>query len=147
RFQAVSEPRISPDGSRVAYVVETIDLEANETRSAIWLVPTDGSAEPRRLTSGAKHDTQPRWSPDGRRLGFVSDRGGSRQIYVLPLDGGDPVRLTDHPVRAAIAHWSPDGRRIVFHAPGADRRDDPVPLWEKDGRKRVLSITEHRHKH
>ena len=146
RFVSVQEPRISPEGQSVAYVVESIDLAANGTRSAIWLAPFDGGV-PRQLTAGLKRDTTPRWSPDGRRLAFVSDRDGKRQIYVMPVDGGDPVRLTDHPVGAGGFQWSPEGTRIAYLADGADRRGEPVPLWEKDGRKRTLRITGHRHKH
>lgn len=146
RFVAVQEPQISPDGRSVAYVVESIDLTANATRSAVWLVPFEGG-EPRRLTSGAGKDTSPRWSPNGQRLAFVSDRDGTRQLYVMPLDGGDAVRLTDHPVGAENPRWSPDGRRLAYIADGADRRGDPIPKIEKDGRKRTLRITGHRHKH
>src|SRR3954452_20917016 len=90
------DPRVSPDGSRVAFVVTTIDRESSEYRSAIWLVPTDGSAEPTQFTSGAKRDGSPRWSPDGRRLAFVSNRGEDKKtpahLYVMRADGGEPTK-------------------------------------------------------
>jgi dipeptidyl aminopeptidase/acylaminoacyl peptidase len=147
---AVSDPRISPDGGQVAYVVSRIDLAKNEAHGAIWLVPFAGG-EPRRVTAGARHDSAPRWSPSGRWLAFVSDRSGSSELYALPLEGGEPRRLTapvdGYPTqKVEDPVWSPDGERIAYAAPGADRRGDPVPTAEKDARRRVLRITTHRHK-
>src|SRR5918911_3482358 len=86
------DPRISPDGSRVAYTVTTLDEESNEYRGAIWVVPLDGSGEPRKFTSGERRDTTPRWSPDGAWLAFASNRGGDEKtpaaLYVIPAEGG-----------------------------------------------------------
>jgi dipeptidyl aminopeptidase/acylaminoacyl peptidase len=156
-FAAVSDPRISPDGAQVAYVVSRIDLAKNETHGSIWLVPFEGG-EPRQVTGGTRHDSMPRWSPAADRargdqgwLAFVSDRSGSPELYALPLEGGEPRRLTapvDNQPTGKIEEpaWSPDGRRIAFLAPGADRRGEPVPTAEKDARRRLLRITTHRHK-
>jgi dipeptidyl aminopeptidase/acylaminoacyl peptidase len=72
----VSDPRLSPDGETVAYVVWTIDAEANTYRSAIWLTTADGSGSPRRFTAGDRRDGSPRWSPDGSMLAFTSNRDG-----------------------------------------------------------------------
>ena len=93
----VSDPRLRPGGNDVAYVVWSIDKDENEYRQSIWLAKTDGSEPPRRFTTG-KNDSQPRWSPDGERLAFVSKRGdekAQRQLYVMPADGGEPQCLTD----------------------------------------------------
>src|SRR5437868_1214062 len=87
----VGDARVSPDGSRVAYVVSTTDRESSDYRSSIWVVPLDGSEEPRAFTTGEKRDGSPRWSPDGRWLAFVSNRGEEKapgQIYVIPAAGG-----------------------------------------------------------
>jgi Tol biopolymer transport system component len=90
------EPRLSPDGTSAAVVRKSVDRDENSYRGEIWLVPVDGSAPPRQLTSGTKLDTLPRFSPDGQRLAFVSTRDGTKQqLYVLPLAGGEPVKLTD----------------------------------------------------
>jgi len=111
-----SDPRLRPDGQEVAFVVWTIDGEENEYRQAIWLAASDGSAPPRQFTAGPK-DAQPRWSPDGTTLAFVSARGGeTRQLFVMPVAGGEPKKLTDLKEDAGEAVWSPDGTRIAFTA-------------------------------
>ncbi len=121
------DPRISPDGRTVAYVVTRIDKEQNDYRSAIYLAPADRSTQPRRLTSGEKRDGSPRWSPDGTELAFVSNRAGdSSQLYVLPLGGGEPRRLTNLKESVREPAWSPDGTRLAFMA------RTPDPLYEED---------------
>ena len=135
---SVGDPRLSPDGRRVAYVVSHTDEEANAYRTAIWVAPRDGSEEPRQLTSGKRNDGSPRWSPDGRWLAFVSNRDGEDekkakgQLYVLPADGGEPRRLTDGKESVEAIAWSPDSSRIAFA-----RRDRDEAYEEEDDRKRA----------
>src|SRR4026208_2265193 len=74
-FRFLADAQLSPDGERVAFVVRTVAPERDGYRSAIWLVPFDGSKEALRFTSGSGQDAHPRWSPDGRALAFLSDRG------------------------------------------------------------------------
>src|SRR5215471_2970133 len=133
----VGDPRLSPDGARVAYVVTRIDREANRYRSAIWLAPLDGSEEPRQLTSGERTDGSPRWSPDGRWLAFVSSRDDEEEkaheeLYVLPADGGEPQRLTNGKDDVESIAWSPDSRRIAFA-----RRVPDDAYEEEDERRRA----------
>ena len=114
----VADPRLRPGGREVAYVVWWIDPDEKEYRSAIWLASVDGTAEPRQLTSGAKRDASPRWSPDGERLAFVSSRGDDKtaQLYVLPLAGGEARKLTALKEDPGELAWSPDGTKIAFAA-------------------------------
>jgi dipeptidyl aminopeptidase/acylaminoacyl peptidase len=118
RIRWVSDPRIAPDGRRVAFVVTTLDTERDEALSSVWLVDTDGG-EPRRFTTGPRRDSAPRWSPDGRWLAFLSEREGPKkkpQLWVLPADGGEACRLTDLPNGAGDPVWAPEGRRLAFVA-------------------------------
>jgi dipeptidyl aminopeptidase/acylaminoacyl peptidase len=128
----VADPSLSPDGGTVAYVVSAIDGEANEYRGAIWLAAVDGSTAPRQLTAGLKRDTEPRWSPDGSRLSFTSNRDGeARQLYVIPVDGGEPRRLTNLKEDVSQTAWSPDGSTIAFVA-----RVPDIAYDEPDDRRR-----------
>ena len=119
-LESASGPRISPDGTMIAYSVGTTDWEANRFDREIWLAPTGG--EPFQLThtedgSSAGH----RWSPDGSRLGFIADRGDGAQIYVIRPEGGEATRLTSHDGGIRSFRFSTDGSRIAFAA------TDPAP--------------------
>jgi dipeptidyl aminopeptidase/acylaminoacyl peptidase len=129
------DPRISPDGARVAYTVTAIDKETSEYRTAIWVASLDGSSEPRPFTSGEKRDTTPRWSPDGRLLAFASNRGEEKtpaNLYVIPAEGGEARKLTDLKESVEAIEWSPDSSRIAFTS---RVRDDAYE--EEEERKRA----------
>ena len=132
-LSGASDPRLDPSGSTVAFGVWTIDRDANEYRSNIWLAPVDGSEPPRRFTTGERRDTTPRWSPDGSRLAFTSSRKEKEpaQLYVIPVGGGEPTRLTELKEDVGEPVWSPDGMQIVFAARARDEAYE-----EEDGRKR-----------
>ena len=108
----VSEPQISPDGKWIAYSVATPDLEANHSVRDIWLVQAAGG-DARQLTRG-ESDTRPRWSPDGKKLAFISGRAGRPQIYWIALEGGEATRLTSISTGADNELWSPDGKTVAF---------------------------------
>ena len=118
RLTGVVDPQISPDGRRVAFSVATVSTERDEYPVNVWIVDTAGG-EPRRFTTGSPRDYAPRWSPDGRWLSFVSDRGARKkpQLYVMPSDGGEARALTDLPNGVAVdlgIAWSPDSTRLAF---------------------------------
>ncbi|MGH2501415.1 MAG: TolB family protein, partial [Ktedonobacterales bacterium] len=124
----LTDMRLSPDGQRIAYTVRSANQDANEIRSAIWLLDAQSGAA-RQITSGEKRDSSPRFSPDGRSLAFISDReDDTAQLYLLRLDGGDARRLTLTRRGASEPFWSPDGAWIGFVS---ETRAGEQPLLER----------------
>jgi dipeptidyl aminopeptidase/acylaminoacyl peptidase len=113
QVEHASDPRISPDGKRVVYVRNFMDIMKDRRRSNLWIINSDG-AEHRPLTSGKHNDSAPRWSPDGKRLLYVSTAGGTPQLYCRWMDTGQTVKLTDVTSAPTSAAWSPDGAHIAF---------------------------------
>ena len=111
-MRRISDPRVSPDGQRIAYVLRTTDLEANRGRTDLWLVDTDG-AHARQLTFSPEGEAQPVWSPDGQSLYFLSSRGGSSQVFRLPLEGGEASAVTSLPLDVSAFALSRDGKRLA----------------------------------
>ncbi len=110
----ITDMRLAPDGHAIAYVVQSADRAANETRSAIWLLDTH-TGQSRQLTSGEKRDASPCWSPDSRAIVFTSDREDETpQLYLLRLNGGEARRLTLTRRGAGEPFWSPNGAWIGF---------------------------------
>ncbi len=113
KLRRVSDPQLSPDGTRVAYVITEVDETQNSRVNHIWIVPITGG-EPARLLAGDKAEDRPRWSPDGKLIAFVSARDGSSQIWVVAAGGGEPRKVTAIATEASGETWSPDGKWIAF---------------------------------
>ncbi len=111
-LRRISNPSVSPDGKRIAFVLRSTDLEANKGRTDLWLVNADGSGL-RQLTSSPESEAQPVWSPEGQGLYFLSSRGGSRQVFRLPLDGGEAQAVTKLPLDVGAFALSRDGRTLA----------------------------------
>ncbi|HET6592097.1 MAG TPA: S9 family peptidase [Xanthomonadales bacterium] len=114
RLATLSDPRLSPDGEWIAYTAERDDLEADEARSQVWMVPRrGGDAVP--LTSAEESSSHPRWSPDGRHLAFLSARDdGPAQVWRLFRGGGEAVQITDTPQDVQAFAWSPDSTKLLL---------------------------------
>ena len=116
KLKAVGTPRVSPDGSRMVYSVNEAVTTADKSEfvTQIWManLATKQSVQ---LTFGEKSSANPKWSPDGKWIAFVSNRKDNRNgLYRLSLEGGEAEPLTD--LKAAVGNfaWSPDGRQIAF---------------------------------
>jgi dipeptidyl aminopeptidase/acylaminoacyl peptidase len=141
-MKRVGAPSVSPDGKWAVFVVTEPAYERKNQRADLWIVPTDGSAPPRRLTGNAAAESSPTWSLDGRRIAFSAKRDGDddEQVYVLDLaGGGEAQRLTDAPLGARTPRFSPDGTRVLYVAdawPGAKDEADNARLdRERKARK------------
>jgi len=138
RIQDVSDPRISPEGDWVAYVLSGVDAERDQHQSDIWMVSWDG-AKTVQLTHTDASESQPRFSPDGRYLAFLSSRKSGAedddksQIWLLDRAGGEARKLTDFQGGVSDYAWSPDGHRLAVIAADADP-DEPAPDATGEGK-------------
>lgn len=131
RFVSPSEPRLSPDGSQVAFLVKTIETAKNRYKTQLYLVPADGAAPPRCLTFGESVST-PRWTPDGKSLLFARADEKKTQLWRLPLSGGEAEKLTDLPPGSLGAvEVSPDGRHVLYSFRAANDTDTEKAAEER----------------
>ena len=129
RLTTVSAPAMSPDGSRIAFTVQTVNERDNKYHREVWVVPTSGG-EPQRLTSPGTESSNPRWSPDGTRLIFTSQRPGGRgNTWMLRMDqpGGEAYQDDKYP---RLGSWPADPRFSVWSdadtvVADSGRREDP----------------------
>ena len=114
RIKDVEAAQISPDGKWVAYVVTTHDLKDDKDKKRIWMVAASGG-EAIALTSESSNATRPRWSPDGKYLGYLSERGSEKkQVWLLRREGGEAEQLTNAIQDVESFVWSPAGDRLVL---------------------------------
>ena len=112
-IRRIGAPHVSPDGKWIAYDASTIDLAANVRRSAIYLMPAAGG-ESKKITDGSKQDEEPRWSPNGKTIAYVSNKeGGAKQLYLYDVAGATSKKLTRLAGGAGSAKWLPDGSALV----------------------------------
>ncbi|WAA13032.1 alpha/beta hydrolase family protein [Fervidibacillus halotolerans] len=138
-LKSVSDPNLSPDGNLVAFVQTTISETKNAYVSNLFVY----NRQTKRLsqwTFGEDRNISPRWSPDGTRLAFVSNRSGKNQIYIMDISGGEAEKITDVENGASNPVWSPDGSKIAFTVPlkpgeglktkekQEDEEEKPVPF-------------------
>ena len=113
KIQRIGEPQLSPDGKTVAFTVQSVDLEQNTKPKQIYVVPTSGGP-PQKVTTEGTDNERPRWSPDSKRIAFISNRGSSSQVWVMNSDGTLPRQVTNLSTEAGGVLWSPDGNKFLF---------------------------------
>ena len=151
-WRTVADPQISPDGKVVVYVAGWSDRMNDALYSNLWIASSDGKSQ-RPLTQGAFRDSSPRWSADGTRIAYLSNRSGKPQIHVRWMDTGQDARITDLQQAPSNIAWSPDGKWISYTArvpgkpewsvrmpdkpAGAKWADPPIVVtrlrWRNDG--------------
>jgi dipeptidyl aminopeptidase/acylaminoacyl peptidase len=142
--RAISDLRFSPDGERVAFVVSE-PVKGTTRARHIWMLDVK-TKEVRQFTNSSKSEDTPRWTPDGKRLAFLSNRDDVRQIYVISMAGGESKRLLETKHEIDSFSWSPDGKQIAFFAsePKTDAEDkkekdkDDARVVDRDDRLRRL---------
>lgn len=146
QLQLVSDPQISPDGWHVVFCLQRVDRETEKKHTNLWVVPTDGGPA-RQFTFGDQADSQPRWSPDGQQIAFLSTRDDAErkqaQLYLIPFQGGEARRLTDLKGEFGTFEWSPaaGSQEIVF---SFRRKDQEEIEREADEAKKKLGIVSRR---
>lgn len=120
-LKSAGNPRISPDGRLVAYQVQETNWEENAFETEIWIAVV-ASGERYQLTNAKKSSFAPQWSPDSKRLAFISDRDGKRQLYTIAPGGGEALQQTHIETGVNGFNWSPDGRRIAYTAGEAESK-------------------------
>ena len=111
-LKSVSDPQLSPDGKWVVYTVSTPSLQDNRNVARVWLAEL-ATGQSRQLTAGPGSDRQPRWSPDGKTLAFISTREGGPQVWLLAIAGGDAHKVSNLPDGASDPVWMPDGKALI----------------------------------
>jgi dipeptidyl aminopeptidase/acylaminoacyl peptidase len=143
----VLDPRLSPDGRQVLYVLDRADWKENKRVGHIWRVNADGTS-PMQLTYGQRGESSPRWSPDGRRIAFLTRRADNEetQLYLLENEGGEARQVMKHPAAVSNIEWAPDSASIFFLAPDAKTQEekdreklkDDVYAFEENYKQRHL---------
>ena len=134
-MRRLQDLRTSPDGSRLAFTLGE-PAKGTEHHSHIW-VYFPATRELRQFTNSNKTESHPRWSPDGKKLGFLSEKDDFKQILIIPSDGGEALPFTEGKRSVDDFEWSPDGKRIAFLAKDAKTDEEEKKEKDKDDARSV----------
>ncbi len=130
---SIRDPQLAPGGKEILYTLAAADWKQNSRISHIWRVSADGSSSAQ-LTNGEKGESNPCWSPDGRRIAFLAARGEAKeqQVFLIDPRGGEARQLSHHATPVSNIRWSPDGRHIYFLAADDQVESDKARAMVKD---------------
>jgi dipeptidyl aminopeptidase/acylaminoacyl peptidase len=138
RFELITDMHMSPDGKHIVYSIQRVEKNTEKKHSNLWVVPTSGGS-PKQFTHGNQVDMHPRWSPDGRSIAFISNRGDERQmqIFIIPFGGGEASKLTN--LKGTIGGFvpSPDGKQFALTF---RKKDKELVEIEGNEQKKKLGI-------
>jgi dipeptidyl aminopeptidase/acylaminoacyl peptidase len=126
QMESVATPVIAPDGSQIVFTRGFVDTKKDQNASSLWIVDARGERL-RQLTEGTFRDSSASFSPDGKRIAFLSNRSGSTQIHVMWLDTRETAQLTRLDTEPSAPLWSPDGSKIAFTVRVLDEAS-PLPI-------------------
>lgn len=133
KIKVVSDVRISPSGDHVVYSRQRVDRKSEKKYSNLWVISTKGG-KTKKITSGNYKDQRPRWSPDGKRIAYLSDRGNKNkpaQIFLISLKKGESRQLTSIEGKIKDFSWSPDGRLLLCTI----RKSDPEVIQRQEEKR------------
>ncbi len=128
---AISSPLLSRDGKHIVYGVTHADMERSAYQSDLWLIDADGSNNIQ-LTHGTATNNHPRWSPDGSKIAFLSDRDARNGIWIIGATGGEAEKLTNERGAIGAFEWSPDGKTIAFIMRDPPSADEERRIRDKE---------------
>ncbi|MGM7700761.1 S9 family peptidase [Pseudalkalibacillus sp. Hm43] len=142
KLKFVSDPQLSPDGHRLAYVVKEIN-EDKKYQSHLYIMDV-GTQTSVRWTGGKSMDFYPRWSPDGAELLFLSNRSEKMQVWKVSSQGGEPEQVTDSENGVSSPSWHPDGHSILYtFTEKAEQEEGPIIVdtlrYKADGKPTLTS--------
>ena len=148
RLQLANDPQIRPDGREIAYVRVSFDIMTDRGRQSIWLIDSESGEQTPLVTAAGSH-SQPRWSPNGDRIAYVSTaEGGRPQLFVRWLQSGQTAKIADLTAAPGNLTWSPDGKWIAFtmFAPDEKARLGEAPPKPEGARVGAAARSDHRYR-
>src|SRR5690349_3535812 len=112
-LKRMGDPQLSPDGRWVAFTVQSVDVAANKKPQQVWIVPLSGGV-PRQITTEGEANQRPRWSPDSRRIAYISDRSGPSQIWTMDAESANPKQVSNLSTEGDGVLYLPDGKNLLF---------------------------------
>ena len=133
QLEYAADPQISPDGKRIVYVRNTMNVMKDRRQTSLWIVDADG-ANHQKLSTGEAQESSPRWSPNGTRISYVAGTDEGSEIFVRWMNTGQTARLTQLSKSPSGLRWSPDGKWLAFSMLVPEKPPELVkPLKKPDG--------------